>query len=243
MQQLSPFNFALTECFEPGVVMRVRVLLVSTIMAGGVAMGGLAPGAAYAADRDCGDFPSQRAAQIFYLNNNPAADPHRLDDDGDGVACESNPAPYYYGSDPTPGGGGDPSPQPQPVVIRVVKVINGQYIKVREGNKAPVVVHLLGVIIPKQSCERRTAVKDLRSWVKPGMVVKVHKDKKAPNRDAKGILWRALERVKGGYDIGGSQIATGFGNVERDIRFTVKTRYLRWETKAINRDKGYHGSC
>lgn len=220
--------------------MRARVLLVSTIMAGGVAMGGLAPEVAYAADRDCGDFPSQRAAQIFYLNNNPAADPHRLDDDSDGVACESNPAPYYYGSDPNPGGGGEPQPQP---VTKVVKVINGQYVKVRYGKKAPVVVHLLGVTIPKQSCERKTSVKDLRSWVKPGMVVKVHKDKKAPNRDAKGFVWRLLERVKGGYDIGGSQIATGFADVERDLRFSSKARYVRWETKAIDKAKGYHGTC
>ena len=50
---------------------------------------------AYAADRDCSDFSNQAAAQQFFLNNGgPSQDPHRLDDDGDGLACESNGPPY-----------------------------------------------------------------------------------------------------------------------------------------------------
>jgi len=43
-------------------------------------------------DRDCGDFKSQRQAQRFYeAAGGPAQDPHRLDGDGNGVACESLP--------------------------------------------------------------------------------------------------------------------------------------------------------
>ena len=42
------------------------------------------------ADRDCGDFLSQAEAQTFF-NAAGAGDPHRLDGDGDGVACESLP--------------------------------------------------------------------------------------------------------------------------------------------------------
>lgn len=41
-------------------------------------------------DRDCSDFPTQRAAQRFYERHKPG-DPHRLDGDGDGEACESLP--------------------------------------------------------------------------------------------------------------------------------------------------------
>jgi hypothetical protein len=60
--------------------------------------GALTVSPAYAADKDCGDFVSQKAAQIFFLKNGgPTKDPHRLDHDGDGIACESNPAPTYYG--------------------------------------------------------------------------------------------------------------------------------------------------
>lgn len=70
---------------------------------------------ASAVDRDCSDFPSQRAAQIFFLNHGgPRFDPHRLDSDGDGIACEWNPPPYYYGTTP-PGGGGSNPPRPTAV--------------------------------------------------------------------------------------------------------------------------------
>lgn len=49
-------------------------------------------------DKDCADFSSQRAAQIFFLKHGgPRYDPDRLDADHDGIACEDNPAPYYYG--------------------------------------------------------------------------------------------------------------------------------------------------
>ncbi|MCY3655041.1 MAG: excalibur calcium-binding domain-containing protein [Chloroflexi bacterium] len=43
-------------------------------------------------DRNCGDFSTWREAQDFYeAAGGPAADPHRLDRDGDGVACQSLP--------------------------------------------------------------------------------------------------------------------------------------------------------
>lgn len=52
---------------------------------------------AEAADRDCGDFGSQRSAQLFFLRHGgPGRDPHRLDADHDGIACETNRAPYYF---------------------------------------------------------------------------------------------------------------------------------------------------
>jgi hypothetical protein len=47
-----------------------------------------APASAY--DRDCSDFSSWRAAQKFYKKKGgPQRDPHRLDADHDGIACES----------------------------------------------------------------------------------------------------------------------------------------------------------
>lgn len=48
------------------------------------------PAAAFR-DRDCADFPTQAAAQRFFKRHNPNRDPHRLDADKDGIACESNP--------------------------------------------------------------------------------------------------------------------------------------------------------
>ena len=44
-------------------------------------------------DRDCSDFATQREAQRFFEEEGgPARDPHGLDADNDGIACESLPA-------------------------------------------------------------------------------------------------------------------------------------------------------
>jgi len=51
---------------------------------------GRAPMATSAADKDCGDFKSRRQAQRFFKKNGgPRDDPHRLDADHDGKACET----------------------------------------------------------------------------------------------------------------------------------------------------------
>ena len=43
-------------------------------------------------DRDCGDFTTQREAQDFFIAaGGPHSDPHGLDGDNDGLACESLP--------------------------------------------------------------------------------------------------------------------------------------------------------
>jgi endonuclease YncB( thermonuclease family) len=243
-------------------VFRVVITAVASLaLLMGAVVGLTAVGASAATDMDCTDFSTQASAQSFFLAaGGPYSDPHFLDSDGDGVACESNPCPCSYGTTPTtpattptptPTPTQTPTPMPTPTptptppaeVIHVVRVINGQLIKVREGANSPDVVHLLGVTVPKRSCEARAAKRDLRSWVKPGMVVISHIDEKAPDRDAQGNLYRALERQKGGWDIGGSQIDTGFANVDRSVRFSFKNTYLRWERKAIARSKGYHGTC
>jgi hypothetical protein len=51
------------------------------------------PPKAVAGDKDCDDFSSQKAAQKFFRKHNPRSDPHYLDADNDGIACEDNPCP------------------------------------------------------------------------------------------------------------------------------------------------------
>ena len=55
-------------------------------------------------DRDCGDFDDWAAAQAFFERaGGPGVDPHRLDRNGDGVACQSLPgAPDTADADPAP---------------------------------------------------------------------------------------------------------------------------------------------
>ena len=42
-------------------------------------------------DRDCSDFSTQAQAQRFFKKHHPKRDPHGLDADNDGLACESLP--------------------------------------------------------------------------------------------------------------------------------------------------------
>lgn len=73
------------------VALTVAVVLVGAFIA-------TVPSRASAGDKDCSDFRSQRAAQIFFLKHGgPRRDPDRLDADHDGIACEDNPCPCYYG--------------------------------------------------------------------------------------------------------------------------------------------------
>lgn len=47
-------------------------------------------------DKDCGDFTSQQEVMEFWYVNGYSAeyDPHRLDGDGDGLACEVSQSEY-----------------------------------------------------------------------------------------------------------------------------------------------------
>lgn len=53
---------------------------------------GFAAQPAVARDYDCSDFPTHRKAQKFFKKHGgPRHDPHRLDGDNDGIACEALP--------------------------------------------------------------------------------------------------------------------------------------------------------
>ena len=66
--------------------MKSRISLVTLATAIALA---LAAAPASAADKDCSDFNSWRQAQNFYKKHGgPRYDPHRLDADRDGIACE-----------------------------------------------------------------------------------------------------------------------------------------------------------
>ena len=64
----------------------------------------VAPRAPSVGDKDCADFSTHDEAQRFYVENGgPTSDPHRLDGDDDGVACEE-----------LAGGGARPAPTRAP---------------------------------------------------------------------------------------------------------------------------------
>lgn len=62
--------------------------LTVAMMAAALAVAFAAPPAS-AGDKDCADFKTWRQAQNFYKKHGgPKRDPHRLDADRDGIACE-----------------------------------------------------------------------------------------------------------------------------------------------------------
>ncbi len=74
---------------------RIGAGLVSGLLVCAVAVSlGAAP--ASAGDKDCSDFKSQKQAQKFFKKHNPKKDPHYLDADNDGIACEDNPCPCSH---------------------------------------------------------------------------------------------------------------------------------------------------
>lgn len=117
---------------------------------------GAAP--ASAADLDCADFATQATAQSYFLSRGgPASDPDRLDADGDGIACETNPCPCSYSTTPTtepPASTPAPPAQSDPPARMsfyavVTAVVDGDTIRVRRGSHRRYTVRLIGVDTPE----------------------------------------------------------------------------------------------
>lgn len=72
------------------VIRRLR-LVVPVLAIALLALASVAQPAAAFIDRDCSDFSTQAKAQHFFKKHHPNRDPHGLDADHDGIACEDNP--------------------------------------------------------------------------------------------------------------------------------------------------------
>lgn len=70
--------------------LRRRLIVLALALGLLVPLAAAQPAAGFV-DRDCSDFSSQREAQRFFENHHPRRDPHRLDADHDGIACEDLP--------------------------------------------------------------------------------------------------------------------------------------------------------
>ena len=161
----------------------------------------LVPAPAQAADRDCGDFATQRAAQNFFLNNTPGADPHALDSDGDGIACESNPCPCSHDRQPggTSTGGGTSTSRQIRQHARVVRVIDGDTVDVRYNGHTHR-VRLVGIDTPEVyggvECGGKKASASLRHLLPRGARVTLFSDPSQDLKDRYGRLLRYVQRGK-----------------------------------------------
>ncbi len=214
-------------------IVRTAIALVAASVAVGLAS---VPANAVA-DRDCGDFSSQRAAQIFYLNaGGPRIDPHRLDADGDGVACDSNPAPYYHGSS-VPGGtgrsgGSGGGQQTSGGGSRLDYVVDGDTIRLTNGQY----VRLIGIDTPERGRPYYLAAKRNLDRMVEGKVRLVN----PASTDDKDRYGRLLRYVRdGGRDTGLAQIRKGYAHARYDSRdgydwHPRQSRYRRLDANTPN---------
>ena len=208
------------------IITRTAVLLATASMAVGTA----ALPANAVADRDCGDFASQKAAQIFYLNaGGPRIDPHRLDSEGDGIACESNPAPYYRGTSLPTGSGGHQSSDTE---ARVGYVVDGDTIRLSNGKY----VRLIGIDTPERGRPYYLAAKRHLGQLVEGRVRLVN-PASTDDRDRYGRLLRYVR--DGGRDTGLAQIRNGYAHARYDGRdgydwHPNQTSYRQTDTNTHN---------
>lgn len=223
---------------------RILALLIVTL---GVTTWTQAPASAVV-DRDCGDFSSQAAAQNFFLaNGGPQNDPHRLDSEGDGIACETNPCPCIGRGGSTPPANNTPPP---PKVYRetgnVVKVIDGDTLKVRIRGGGIVSVRMLGINTPERGrCGASDATDNLRKMAPVRSTVNLVSDPSQAAKDRYGRLLRYVKKQGGYNDLSFRQAWDGytkryvFGGkpVARD------REYVRGIDRARRTDAGLWAGC
>ena len=199
--------------------------------------------AAAGGDRDCSDFPNQAAAQAFFNTAGPG-DPHRLDgSDNDGRACESLPCPCGSGSNPNP-------PQPGPVVQRetgnVVRVIDGDTLRVHLRSGPTVTVRMLGINTPERGrCGAGEATDNLRDMAPVRSTVHLVSDRGQALRDRYGRLLRYVAKQSGFRDLSFRQMYEGYSKpyVFGGDPVARHREYVRASSAARRADRGLWGTC
>jgi len=223
------------------VAVSTAALLTTQLMLGSL---GAAP--AHAADKDCGDFPSQKAAQIFFLKNGgPTSDPHNLDAEGDGIACETNPAPYYLKTVLPDGSTAKTTLRQR---ARVIRVVDGDTLKVRlTKSGARKKVRLIGIDTPEVfggvECGGKKASRSMRRLTPRGTRVVLVSDPTQDRVDRYGRLLRYV--MKSGRDMNRAQVNRGWASVYvyDNNPFKRVSGYRKSQRRAKNADRGIWGLC
>jgi endonuclease YncB( thermonuclease family) len=191
-----------------------------------VALSLVVPASAQAqADKDCSDFANQAQAQEYLL----PGDPHRLDADDDGKACDALPCPCAASGAPVTAPPPAPVGQPSPVrgrvaagkrypSARVLRVIDGDTLKVRLRSGSRRTVRLVGLDAPETKapgarveCGGRAASAYMRKLALKkgkGRVVTLITDPTQGATDRFGRMLAYVEGEKG--DVGKRMIAAGW---------------------------------
>ena len=221
-------------------------LTMTALIAAGAA---LSPSSALA-DKDCGDFNNQKAAQDFFIKaGGPKKDPHNLDSDGDGIACESLPCPCSTSKGGSNGGGSTTPPKTPPVKVqrgKIVRVVDGDTVEVKLSKGGKVDVRLLGIDTPEvyggKECWGPQASRSAKRMLPKGTRVVLRSDKTQPLKDKYGRLLRYV--LKGKTDISAVQVRKGNARVYVvGKKFSKFGKYSKLQKQAKKAHRGLWGAC
>jgi endonuclease YncB( thermonuclease family) len=203
-------------------------------------------------DKDCADFATQAAAQAYFISlGGPASDPDRLDADGDGIACDSNPCPCSTGS----GGGGGTTGTTSHTSTkktrrehgRIVRVVDGDTYDVRLSGGRKVRVRVLGIDTPEVygtvECGGPQASARAKRLLPRGTRVLLTSDTTQHDKDRYGRSLRYVE--KRGKDIGRTLVRAGLAKVYVYDHKPFKRTKAYQATQRAARDarRGIWGYC
>ncbi len=204
---------------------------------------------ATAYDRDCGDFSTQRAAQLFFLDHSPRLDPHYLDSDGDLIACETNPCPCLYETSGGTSSGTSTGPTQVKQRARVIEVIDGDTVRVRLASGPRRDVRLVGIDTPEVDggvqCGGRQASRSLKRILPRGTRVSMVSDPSQDLKDRYGRLLRYVHKVSTGRDVNRQQVYRGWARVYvyDHTPFNRVASYRTAQRAANAADRGIWGRC
>lgn len=204
-------------------------------------------------DKDCADFPTQAAAQRYFLSRGgPQSDPDALDADGDGIACESNPCPCSTdqgGGNGGGGGGTEPSKPPRKIERgRILRVVDGDTVDVRLDRGRKVRVRMIGIDTPEVyggiECGGKQASKTLTRLLPKRTRVKLVSDRTQDLKDRYGRVLRYVYK-NGRRDMNKTQLALGNAEVYvyDNVRFERYKGYAKAQAVAKRRNKGIWKNC
>lgn len=226
-------------------VLSCAVLLALVSLGGGSRV---AVTAAAGGDKDCTDFDTQKEAQNFFESHRPGSDPHQLDGDGDGVACETLPCPCDTGGGGgnNGGGGGGNKPETKRDRARFIEVIDGDTIRVSLKGKTQD-VRLIGIDTPEvyngAECGGPEASASAQNLLGGANRVLLISDPSQDNKDRYDRLLRYVEYR--GKDINRAQVSKGWANVYvyNGNPFRRVGPYRRQRDEARKKDRGVWGKC
>lgn len=221
--------------------------VVLALLVGSLALLALPSSPAKAIDYDCSDFVNQAEAQ----RNLVPGDPHRLDGDHDGIACESLPCPCSRAADGDSGEGSHGAPRARRLKARVIKAIDGDTLKVQLRRRHYVVnVRLIGIDTPETrrpgtpiECGGPRASRSMHRLANHQWVTLVTN----PSQDRFDRYGRLLAYVirRGGIDLNLTQLRRGWAKVyvyEHNAFRRVRA-YRRAQRGARRHRRGIWGLC